>query len=206
MIDEELLLREAHKMNLHDQEDYKLRVENYKRELLVQIYLEQYLKDKNNEANQRKYYEENKDNYTTSDTVKIAFIKVPTEEEANGIYKKAVAGEDFAELAKKYSKGPGAERGGELAYRARNTLRKDFADIVFSMKKGEIKGPLKLEDGYYIFRLIDYKEGGISKFEELRSKIASDYGRKLMQEKIAELRRAANIQINAAELKNLKIQ
>jgi peptidyl-prolyl cis-trans isomerase C len=206
MIDEELILREAQKMNMYDREDYKLRVENFKRELLVNLYLQQYLGEKITEENQLKYYEQHKDKYTSMEMVKIAVIKLKTEEEANEISKRATAGEDFAELAKKYSKGPAADHGGEFGWRAKKALRKEFADAAFSMKKGEIKGPLKLEDGYYIIKLIDHKEEGIAKYEDVKSKVANEYAKKLMDEKIAELRKAAQIQINAAELKELKIQ
>lgn len=206
LIDQELILREAQKMNLLDNEEYKLRVENFKRDLLVSLYLQQYLGDRNTEENQLKYYEQNKDKYKSMEMVKIAVIKLKTEEEANDIFKKAAAGEDFAALAKKYSKGPAADQGGEFGWRVKKALRKDFADAAFSMKKDEIKGPLKLEDGYYIIKLIDHRDEGIAKYEDVKTKVANEYAKKLMDEKLAELRKAARIKINAAELKELKIQ
>ena len=203
MIDEELLLREAQKLNLHDREDYKLNIETYKREFLVNLYLQQLLKEKNTEEDQKKYYEENKEKYTMPEMVRISVITVKSEDEAKDILKKAKSGEDFAELAMKYSQGPGAKKGGDFGYRAKKGLRKDFADVAFPMKVGEVSGLIKAEDGYSIIKVTDHKEEGIAKFEEVKNKIASEYANKLIEGKISELRKAVKIQIDSAELKNL---
>lgn len=205
MIDEELLIREAQRLNLHEKEEYKYKVENYKRDLLTEFYLQQYLNERNTEDNQRKYFEEHKENYKSPDLVKISVIRVKSEEEAQDILKKLQGGEDFAELAKKYSLGPLAQKGGDFGFRARKTLRKELGDAAFAMKKGDLNGPVKAEDGYYIIRLTDRREEGIAKFEDVKTRVSSDYVRKLIEDRILELRKAAKIQINTAELNNLNI-
>jgi peptidyl-prolyl cis-trans isomerase C len=206
MIDEELILREAQKLNLYDREDYKLMVETYKRELLVDLYLQQYLKNNNTEENQKKYYEANKAKYMNPEMVRISVIRVQSEEEAKEIIKKAQEGEDFAELAVKYSKGPAADRGGDLGFRAKKALRKEYADVSFSMKKGDIRGPIKAEDGYHIIKVTDRQEEGVADFESVKTRVANEYRKKLLEEKISELRKAAKIQIDSAGLKNLNIK
>jgi len=205
LIDEDLIIREAQKKNLHEIEDYRNRVEAYKKELLVDFYLQQYLNANNTEENQKKYYEENKEKYTSPEMVRISLIKVVTEDEAKDIVKKARAGEDFAELAKKYSKDPSVRKGGDFDYRARKALRKEFGDVAFSMKVGEISDPIKLSDGYFIIKLTDHKEEGIATFDQVKSKVGSEYINKLLKEKIEELRKAVTIRIDTANLKNLKI-
>ncbi|OGN93158.1 MAG: hypothetical protein A2Z75_04605 [Chloroflexi bacterium RBG_13_50_10] len=205
MIDEELLLREAQKLNLYDNEDYKFKVETYKRELLVNLYLEQFLNENNTEENQKKYYEENKEKYANKETVRISVISVGSEDEAKEILKKAQAGEDFAELVKKHSKGPFVNRGGDFGYRTRTSLKKEIADAAFSMKEGEIGGPVKTEDGgYHIIKLVDHKEAGPPPFEEEKNKVAIDYGRKLLSDKISGLRKAVKIQTDSKVLEDLK--
>jgi len=206
MIDEELFLREAQKLNLYDNEDYKFKVETFKRELLVNLYLEQFLKENNTEQNQRKYYEENKEKYAEKEMVRISVISVGSEDEAKEILKKAQAGEDFAELVKKHSKGPFVNRGGDFGYRTRNSVKKEIADTAFSMKNGEISNPVKTEDGvYHIIKRVDYKEAGPPPFEESKNKVAIEYGRKLLSDKILGLRGAVKIQIDSKELEELKI-
>jgi peptidyl-prolyl cis-trans isomerase C len=205
LIDEELIIREAQKKNLHEIADYRNRVEAFKKELLVDLYLQQYLKENNTEENQKKYYEENKEKYTSPEMVRISLIKVETEDGAKDIVKKARAGEDFAELAKKYSKDPSVRKGGDFDYRARKGLRKEFGDVAFAMKVSEISDPIKISDGYYIIKLTDHKEGGIATFDQVKINVGSEYMNKLLKEKIEELRKAVKIQIDTARLKNLKI-
>lgn len=206
MIDEELILREAQKINLHEKEDYRLKVETYKRQLLVNLYLQQYLREKNTEENQKKYYEANKEKYTNPEKVKISVITVKTEDEAKEVLKKAGEGEDFAQLAKKYMKGFFADKGGDYGFRARKGLKKEFADAAFSMKVGEINGPIHTDEGYSTIKLTAHKDVEISPFDDVKKKVADDYASKLLEEKISELRNAVPIQIDSVGLKDLKIQ
>jgi parvulin-like peptidyl-prolyl isomerase len=205
LINEELFILEAKKMNLHDSEEYKLKTETYGRELLADMYMRKYLQEKNTEDNQRKYYEENKKNYERQEMVRISVIRTKTEEEAKEVLKKANSGEDFAKLVEKYSSGPAADKGGDFGFRDRKTLRKEYGDIAFSMKKGEVKGPIKLSDGYHIIKLTDYREGGIAPFEDVKKRVTNEYSMKLMEEKTKELKKAHMIHIDEAELKNLKV-
>jgi peptidyl-prolyl cis-trans isomerase C len=205
LITEELLVQEARKSKLYEKEDYKLKVEAISRELLADFYLRQYLKEHNTEETQKKYYEENKDKYKRPEMKRIAVIRLRTEAEAENILKKAQSGEDFSGLAMNYSTGPAALKGGDFGFRTREHLRKEFADIVFTMKKGEIKGPIKTEEGYHIIKVIDQREAGIAPFEEVKQKVAEACAKKLIDERISELRKAATIHKDSAELKNLKI-
>lgn len=205
LIDEELLIREAQKLNLHDKEEYRNRVEAFKKNLLVDLYLQQYLKENNTEENQRKYYEQKKEKYISPETVKISVILIKTEDEAKDILKKAQGGEDFAELAKKYSKAPSAPKGGEFGTRSKKGLRKDF-DVAFSMKVGDISNLVKTDDGYYIIKVTGRTGEKTSPYEEVKPQVASEYMQKLLEERISELRKAVKIKIDSAELKNLTIK
>ena len=60
----------------------------------------------------------------------------------------------FAALAKQHSQDPvSAEHGGDLGWFTRETMVKPFADAVFSMQPGEIRGLVQTEFGYHIIRL-----------------------------------------------------
>jgi parvulin-like peptidyl-prolyl isomerase len=207
MIDEELIVREAQKLNLFDNEEYKFKVETFKKELLVDLYLQQLVKEKNTEENLKKYYEEVKGSYARPEMVRISVISVGNEDDAKEILKKAREGDDFAELAKKHSKGPFANNGGDFGYRKREALKKEIADTAFSMKIGEISEPVKASDGgYHIIKLVDKKEAGIPPFEEVKDKVAFEYSRKLISDKISELRKALKFQVETKELENIKAE
>ncbi|MFH1025817.1 MAG: peptidylprolyl isomerase, partial [Nitrospirota bacterium] len=161
MIDEELILREAQRANLHEKEEYKIKVESFKRELLVDLYLQQYMKEMNTEEKQRKFFEENKEKrYTNPEAVRISVINVQSAEEAKEILEKVKAGEDFGELAKKYSKGPAASEGGDFGFRTKKGLRREFADRAFLMKIGEVSDLIEAKDGYHIVKVTERRDEG----------------------------------------------
>lgn len=75
---------------------------------------------------------------------------------AEDVLKRVKAGEDFAELAKKYSADKlSAEKGGELDYMAKANLVAPYADAAFSLKKGETSDLVKSEFGYHIIQVLD---------------------------------------------------
>lgn len=81
----------------------------------------------------------------------------------------------FAELARKNSQDPGsAEKGGDLGSFARGLMVKPFDDALFSMKTGEIAGPVETQYGYHIIRLDGIKGGQVTPFEKAKSQIADE--------------------------------
>jgi peptidyl-prolyl cis-trans isomerase D len=70
------------------------------------------------------------------------------------VLKKAKAGQNFNELAKKYSEEPGAaERGGELPWFGKGRMVKEFEAAVEKAKIGEIVGPVKTNFGFHIIKV-----------------------------------------------------
>ncbi|MGA7180549.1 MAG: SurA N-terminal domain-containing protein [Thiobacillaceae bacterium] len=60
----------------------------------------------------------------------------------------------FAEVAKRDSQDPGsAVNGGSLGANPRGVMVKAFDDAVFSMRVGELRGPVETDFGYHIIRL-----------------------------------------------------
>jgi peptidyl-prolyl cis-trans isomerase D len=82
-------------------------------------------------------------------------ILVTTEAEANQVYTKLMAGEDFGDLAKQISidTGSGAN-GGDLGWFGRGMMVKEFEDAAFSQSIGEIGKPVKSQYGYHIIQVL----------------------------------------------------
>ena len=74
------------------------------------------------------------------------------------VLEKARQGEDFAELAKKYSDDPSKDEGGDLGYFAQGDMVKPVEDVAFKMKKGEISDLVRSPFGYHILKIEDVKE------------------------------------------------
>ena len=108
--------------------------------------------------------------------------------EAQDVLAQAKAGKDFGELAKQYSKDPGSARnGGDLGWADRSTFVKPFADALFSMQPGEIRGPVKTQFGYHIIRLEGIQPGKGKSFEEARTQLESELRRNRATDRFGEI-------------------
>ncbi len=131
----------------------------------------------------RDYYDVHLENYKVKDQVKARHILFKLEEgadeaqekkvreKASSVLAKARKGEDFAELAKKYSEGPSKDAGGDLGYFSKGQMVKPFEDAVFNLKKGEISDLVKTPFGYHIILVEDVKESRTKELGEVREEI-----------------------------------
>ena len=78
---------------------------------------------------------------------------------AESILKKALEGENFEELAKKYSEDGSAQSGGDLGFFSKGAMVADFEKAAFGLNKGEIYPKLvETQFGYHIIKKTDEKE------------------------------------------------
>jgi peptidyl-prolyl cis-trans isomerase D len=97
---------------------------------------------------------------------------------ADGIFKRAQAGEDFSKLAKDFSQDPGsAQQGGDLGWSERKVWVAPFADAAYSMKVDEIRGPVKTQFGYHILKLVGIQPAAIKTFEQSKPELETEYRR-----------------------------
>jgi len=153
------------------------------------------------------YYEANKEKYKGKEKVRIRqiFFALPEDEsqralieaKAEEIVKRLEEGEDFAELASKFSEDPSREFGGDLGYVSHGSILKEIEDIAFGLKKGEISKPFWSSKGLHIIKVedkIDPKE-----IKEVREEIKEILFKKAFRLKydewIKELRERAYIEI-----------
>ncbi len=134
----------------------------------------------------RKEYQKNLDKFTDPLEVKIQqiFFSLPkdaSEEEAAALRKEARAvlerarkGEDFTELAKKYSQGPEAAEGGLLGYFKRKELMPELEQGAFQLKVGEISDLVQSPLGFHILRVLERKGGEPRPFAEVQYKIREE--------------------------------
>ena len=109
-------------------------------------------------------------------------------QKAQAAHKEASSGADFAELAKKYSDDIlTRDKGGNLGKLSRGDMPREFEDVLFSLKEGEISEPVKTAKGYEIIRL-DKIEGGEQKpFDAVREQIANDLRMETVDRQFADL-------------------
>jgi len=76
---------------------------------------------------------------------------------AQQVYGLVLEGQDFAELARKYSEDPSAKDGGSLGTLKRGELTPEIEQAILRLKPGETSTPIRSQVGYHLFRL-DAKE------------------------------------------------
>src|SRR5262245_53361766 len=81
------------------------------------------------------------------------------EELARQIHQRAVAGEDFGQLALAYSQAQSALERGKLGWRRLGQLPQFIADLVGKMQPGDVAAPVRTPTGFHIVRL-DGSRGG----------------------------------------------
>jgi len=94
----------------------------------------------------------------------------------------------FAELAKSASQDPGsAGQGGDLGMVERDgSMPKPFEDAVFSMKQGEIAGPVRTDFGWHVIKLVAIEPAKLQSFDEVKKEIEQDLKKQKATRKFAE--------------------
>ena len=198
--------------------------DEFKDELILEykknVVTENYVKDELTDDEIQKYYDDNiygdiearhilispntKDDMTDDEKEEA---EKKAKKEAEDIIKKLDDGEDFAELAKKYSDDEGtASKGGKLTV-TYGSVVDEFWDAASKLKDGEYsKEPVKSEYGYHIIYRI--KQKAKPKLDDVKDDVID----KLTQEKInndstlqtkalVALRKKYNLEISDDELK-----
>lgn len=121
---------------------------------------------------------------------------------------------DFAATAKQYSEEPIGKEGGKLGPAIKvDQLTPEIKTLVEKAPVGTITDPVKLENGYYIFRVDDRKEEKVLPFEDpavkerLTSAIIRQQGDKEVEEYLIKLRDQAFIEIDPRyQFENSKVK
>ena len=88
--------------------------------------------------------------------LRASHILVGDPDTAQMIFERAKAGDNFEELAYKYSADNSAKRNrGDLGYFTWGAMVDGFQDAAFAMEPGEISPPVKSSFGYHIIKLVE---------------------------------------------------
>ena len=164
LVREKLILESAKQAGVNKRDEYKNSIESFKAEQKKQLkdyedglMIEMYLKDVQenmitaSEDEINKYYEEHKEDFTNPIAVVAKHILVPTREEAEIAFDRINKGESFDKVAQEMSTDKvSAQRGGQIGPFRRGELVKEFEEVVFNLKKGEISDIVETPFGLHI--------------------------------------------------------
>jgi len=221
MIKETLLRQEAQRRGIDRDREILRKVERYRDRLITEKLYQEAAQElgKIDEGEVRRHYEENLDQFLQRERIRASQILIPlapnaTPEQAaearakaEDALKRVRRGDDFSELAREYSEGPTAVRGGDLGYFQRGRMVPEFEEVAFSMETvGEVSDIVRTKFGYHIIQLTDRQPETLMPLEEVRERIVrqmeSRNRREVRQTLDQNLREKADVVIYEAYIRD----
>ncbi len=159
----------------------------------------------------KEYYNTHREEFTREGRVRLALIFLKQEDsadkkEARDLYQKAQEillmikdGKNFANLAEKFSNGPGASEGGDLGVFKMTELNPEMAEIIKDLPAGGVSKPIVRPYGIRIIKVEEKDGGGEKSFDQVRNAIQTILYRKELDKRysawIKDLRKKAYIKI-----------
>ena len=193
---EKIIYSEAAKQGVDKSDKLIKELEDVKRKLVVKTFLDTKTADMITDADLKKDYDVMISGMKDEKELHARHILLNTEAEAKDAKKKLDAGKSFEEVAKDFSKDPGsAKQGGDLGYFTKDKMVKEFADAAFSMKKGDVSGPVKSSFGYHIIKVEDVRKVTAPTFNEVKDQIKGKLQEKKLNDYIAGLVKSADVKV-----------
>jgi peptidyl-prolyl cis-trans isomerase C len=150
------------------------------------------------------YFEANRDHFDRPTQVRARQIVVAEEAEGQNVLALLRQGQDFAEVAAKYSLSPDAQQGGDLGFFGRGEMPPEFDEIVFDLPVQRLSDLVKSEYGYHIFMVEEKRKASRLSKKDATSEILSILeGRKKEEVYLGwlqEMRARAVIEVDWAQL------
>ena len=160
-------------------------LEQYRKELLDQ-YIEGGLRSLNVQKNIiispykiEAYYQAHPDEFKMEDQAKLRMIVLnktsPDDTNTMALAREIIGkirnGASFAEMATVYSQGSQQHQGGDWGWVDRSVLRKELADVAFTLKPKQISDPIDTPDAVYLMLVEDRNAAHIKSLTDVRDEI-----------------------------------
>lgn len=129
------------------------------------------------------YYEQHKKEMEQPEQVHLREILISTEgkeesqipeleTKAREVLALVKKGDDFQELARKYSDGPTAKEGGDIGRFERGRMSQELAEVVFRLKTGEVSDVIRTRHGFLILKVEEHIDAGIPPLDKVEQRIS----------------------------------
>ncbi len=124
------------------------------------------------ESELESFFQNNKSRFLIKDAVSVSHIVVADESQAE-IVKKLTKTQKFPDLIKKFSMASDASSGGQLGWIERESMPAEF-DVINKARVGDLVGPLKLSDGFHIFKIEQKRTARPRLFSECKEQVKNE--------------------------------
>src|SRR4051812_12775551 len=194
LIDLKIVSKAAEDKKLENTDDFKKRLAFTRSRLLMVSLLATEGKSATNDDSMKKVYEEPSKQITGEQEFPARHILVESEDEAKAVKEELNKGADFAELAKKKSKDPGASDGGDLGFFTKDQMVPEFSAVAFALEPGKVSDPVKSQFGWHVIKVEEKRSRQAPAFDQVKGQIETYVTRKAQADYVAKLREAAKVE------------
>ncbi len=130
------------------------------------------------------YREVRPERYVHPTRVRLGLITIPKKEAADAeearslaeaVHQRAAGGEDFARLARRYSRGPMAEKGGDWGLMTQGSFRIEAVDrVLFALEDGQVGPLVETDDAFHVVKALQRKQGRTVPFTEVQDELEDE--------------------------------
>lgn len=151
-----------------------------------------------------RYYQEHRQDFARPERVRLRQILTEDRATAERALEQIAAGADFAAVAQKLSRDPSASSGGYQGELSREDLPPAFADVIFSLKPGEVSRIVQADYGFHLFQVVARAPAEVVPAEEARgeivAKLRQERADRLLASLVTEGRNRYNVTVYARNL------
>ena len=202
LITRELLMQEARKLGLDQNDAIRDKAQRYKEQLILDELLKDRIKAKV-ELSQEEldaFYEQHANELLTPLKVRVSLMLLPNISAAKDLEKQVNQGGHFAQFAQRYSIDSKTKaNGGDLGPYRKGLVIPEVDAVIHTLKPGMISAPIKTEAGYYLVMITpldkEIIQADVAVRERLRQELLNEKRRKRFDGVIADIRAKANIRL-----------
>jgi len=202
LITRELLMQEARRRGLDQNDAIRDKAQRYKEQLILDELLKDKLQSKveitQNELDA--YYEAHARELLDPLKVQVSLMLLPNFPAAKDLETQVNRGGSFAGFAKRYSIDEKTKaQGGDLGPYRRGLVIPEVDAVIRTLKPGLVSAPIKTESGYYLVMTTpldkEIIQADLATQERLRQELLADKRRKRFEEVITDIRTNATIRL-----------
>jgi len=194
LISSELVLQEAQKSGMDKKPDFLAKEELTRRELLVNVYIQDYMKshpvsDSDTKAAYEKFKTELGDKEYNA-----RHILVASEAEAKDVIAQLNKGGDFSKIAKEKSIDPGSkDKAGDLGWFSLGGMVKPFGEAVAKLQKGKVSEPVQTQFGWHVIKLDDVRDMKAPPYDKVKENLQKQLAQRQLEKMLTDLRAKATV-------------
>jgi len=202
VITRELLLQEARKQGLDQNDQIRDRARRYKEKLMLDELLKDRIKTKIDLTKDEldAYYEKHSRQLLTPLKIRVSQMLLPNLPAAKDLEKQINQGGDFAKFAQRYSIDQKTKaNGGDLGPYRKDLVVPEVDEVIHQLKPGMTSAPIKTDAGYYLVKITSLDpeiiQADLAIRERLRQELLNEKRQKRFDDVIADIRAKAVVKI-----------